>query len=91
MTTTVSVSPKGEVELPKEFRRRKKIKPGMSLRVTEVGDGLYVTPLPEPSEQELRQIIASAGSLSRHQTSEDEKMVRGAIAEYRNERRPRRR
>src|SRR5437870_766653 len=69
MTTTVSVSQKGQVELPAEFRRRKKIKPGMSLRVTEIGDGLYVTPLLEPTEQELREIIAAAGSLARRETS----------------------
>jgi bifunctional DNA-binding transcriptional regulator/antitoxin component of YhaV-PrlF toxin-antitoxin module len=87
MTTTVNVSKKGEVELPEEFRRRKKIKPGMALRVTEVGDGLYVTPLPEPTEQELREVIAAAGSLAGRQTAEEEEKVRKTIAEYREERR----
>ncbi len=90
MTTTVSVLPKGQVELPEEFRRRKKIKPGMALRVTEVGDGLYVTPLPEPTEQELREVIAAAGSLARRQTPEDERMVQRTIAEFREEKRRKR-
>ena len=63
MTTTVSVSESGQVELPREFRKRKKIKPGTALRVTEIGDGLYVTPVLEPTERELREVIAAAGSL----------------------------
>lgn len=91
MTTTVNVSQKGEVELPEGFRRRKKIKPGAALRVTEVGDGLYVTPLPEPTEKELREVIAAAGSLTRRQTHEDEKMVQDVIAAYRQEKRRKRR
>ncbi|MGA2175072.1 MAG: AbrB/MazE/SpoVT family DNA-binding domain-containing protein [Verrucomicrobiota bacterium] len=90
MTTTVSVSQTGQVELPEEFRRRKKIKPGATLRVTEVGDGLYVTPLTEPTERELRAVIATAGSLTRYQTAEDEEMVREVVAEYRDEKRRKR-
>ena len=46
--------------MPEEFCRRKKIKPDTALRVTEVADGLYVTPVPEPSEKELREVIAAA-------------------------------
>ena len=87
MTTTVNVSRKGHMELPEEFRKRKKIKPGTAVRVTEVGDGLYVTPLSEPSEQELKRVIAAAGSLTGRQTPEDQEMVRKAIADYRKEKR----
>jgi bifunctional DNA-binding transcriptional regulator/antitoxin component of YhaV-PrlF toxin-antitoxin module len=87
MTTTVSVSQTGQVELPEEFRRRRKIKPGATLRVTEVGEGLYFTPLTEPTERELRAVIAAAGSLTGCQTAEDEAMVRKAVAEYREEKR----
>ena len=90
MTTTVSVSQKGRVELPKGFRKRKKIKPGTALRMTEVGEGLYVTPLPEPTAKELREVIAAAGSLTRRQTREEEEMVQNAIAEYRQEKRGKR-
>jgi len=87
MTTTISVSEKGEVALPEQYRRRKKIKPGTALRVTEVGNGLYVTPVPEPSERELREVAAAAGSLSRHQTAEDEKLVHDMIVRYRKSKR----
>jgi len=87
MTTTVSVSPNGQVELPEEFRKRKKIKPGTVLRVTEIGEGLYVSPLPRPTEKELREIIAASGSLTRRQTAEDDEMVQHVIAEYRAEKR----
>jgi hypothetical protein len=90
MTTTVSVSPKGLLELPEDFCKRKKIKPGTALRVTEVGDGLYVTPLPEPTEKELREVIAAAGSLTRRQTAEEEVMVQHVIADYRAGKRKRR-
>lgn len=90
MTTTVSVSSRGQVELPEEFCKRKKIKPGTALRVTEVADGLYVTPVPEPTEKELREVIAAAGSLNHRQTPEENEMVENVIAEYRQQKRRKR-
>jgi hypothetical protein len=90
MTTTINVSPKRQMELPKDFCERKKIKPGTALRVTEVGDGLYVTPLPEPTEKELPEVIAAAGSLRRRQTAEEEEIVQQVITDYRAEKRKRR-
>ena len=90
MTTTVSVSQKGQVELPKAFRKRNKIRAGMALRITEVAGGLYVTPLAEPSLKELRKVIAAAGSLTRPQTRDEEEMVEDIIAEYRQEKRRKR-
>ncbi len=78
------------MELPLEFRKRNKIKPGTALRVTEVGDGLYVTPLGEPSEKQLREVITAAGSLTRRQTGTEEEMVRAMIQEYRDEKRRKR-
>ena len=83
MTTTISVSQKGQVELPEDFCKRKNIKPGTALRVTEVGDGVYVTPVPEPTEMELEEVIAAAGSLARRETPADEAMVQQVIAGYR--------
>lgn len=91
MTTTVSVSRNGQMELPKEFRKRKNIKPGTALRVIEVGDGLYVTPLAEPTEKEWRAVIAAAGSLTRRETREDEAMVQKVIVDHRNGKRRKRR
>ncbi len=87
MTTTVSVLKNGEVELPEDFRRRNKIKPGTALRVTEVGGGLYVTAHAEPTEKELREVIAAAGSLTRPQSKAEEKMLRETITGYRAEQR----
>ena len=87
MTTTISVSTKRQVVLPKEFCDRKRIKPGTALRVTEVGEGLYVTPVAEPTEEELKQVLASAGSLMRKQNVEEEKMVQKLIHDYRQEKR----
>ena len=91
MTTTISVSTKRQVVLPKPFCERKRIKPGTALRVTEVGDGLYVTPVTEPTEQELKQVLASAGSLLRRQNPEEEQMIQQVIHEYRQEKRRRKR
>jgi len=90
MTTTVSVSSEGNLKLPEEFRRRRKIKPGTALRVTEIGNGLYVTPVAEPTEKELREVIATAGSLRAGQRPEDEDMVHRIIAEYRKEKQQKR-
>ena len=88
MTTTISVTMKRQVVLPKRFCERKKIKPGTALRVTEVGDGLYVTPIAEPTEKELKEVIGCAGSLRRRQTPDEEKLVQDVIADYRAEKRP---
>ncbi|HEX3719511.1 MAG TPA: hypothetical protein VH595_16275 [Verrucomicrobiae bacterium] len=90
MTTTVNVLPKGKVELPEGFRRRRGIKEGTALRVTEVGDGLYVTALQEPTEEELQAVIASAGSLSRRQSAKEEELVNRTIADFRREKRRKR-
>lgn len=91
MTTTISVTTKRQVVLPKTFCDRKNIKPGTALRVTEVAGGLYVTPIAEPTEQELKGVIASAGSLRRRQTPAEEELVQELITQHRAEKRPRRR
>jgi len=87
MTTTVSVLTKRQVELPKDYCDRKRIRPGTALRVTEVSGGLFVTPLAEPTERELKEVIAAAGSLTRRQSAEEEATVKQVIAAYRGERR----
>jgi len=87
MTTTISMTAQGQLALPEDFCKRKRIKPGMALRVTEVGDGLYVTPIPEPTEEELKEVVAAAGSLTHGQTVEEEAMVQQVVDEYRAEKR----
>lgn len=91
MTTTVSVLKNGGVELPEDFRKRHKIKAGTTLRVTEVSGGLYVTAHAEPTERELRAVVAAAGSLTRPQSKDEEDMLRETIAGYRAEKRHARR
>jgi bifunctional DNA-binding transcriptional regulator/antitoxin component of YhaV-PrlF toxin-antitoxin module len=75
MATAMNFPPNGQMNLPETLRERRKIRPGAALRVTGMGEGSYVTPLPEPSEQELREFIAAAGSLTRAETPEGEAMV----------------
>jgi AbrB family looped-hinge helix DNA binding protein len=87
MTTTISVTTKRQVVLPKAFCDRKNIKPGTALRVTEVADGLYVTPIAEPTEAELKEVVASAGTLRRRQTDEEETLVHRLVADYRGKKR----
>jgi len=87
MTTTISVTTKRQVVLPKAFCDRKKIKPGSALRVTEIADGLYVTPIAEPNERELLEVIAQAGSLRRRQAAGEEELVSRVIADYRAKKR----
>jgi AbrB family looped-hinge helix DNA binding protein len=53
----MTVTTKRQVVLPKTMCERKRIRPGTSLRVTEVGDGFYVTPAPEPTEAELAAVF----------------------------------
>ena len=56
-TTTITVTTKRQVVLPKAMCERKRIVPGTSLRITEVGDGFYVTAVPEPTEAELAAVF----------------------------------
>lgn len=91
MTTTINVSTKRQVVLPKRFCDRKNIRPGTALRVSEVGDGLYVTPIAEPTEKELAEVMAAAGSLRRRQTAKEDQMVAALIREYRQEKAARKR
>jgi hypothetical protein len=83
MTTTISVTTKRQVVLPKAFCDRKRIRPGTALRVTEVAGGLYVTPIAEPTDRELNEVIACAGSLRRRQTPADEARIGELIAQHR--------
>ena len=49
-----------------------------------------MSPVPEPTEKELKQVIAAADSLTRRQTPEDEEMVQRVITDYREEKRRKR-
>jgi len=77
VTTTITVTTKRQVVLPKAMCERKKIRPGTSLRISEVGDGFYVTPVPEPTEAELAEVFKALdrGRRTRPITDEDESQI----------------
>ena len=83
MTTTVQVSASGTVALPEAFRRRRKIEPGMGLRVTDMGESILLTPVYPPSEEELAAVIADAGGPGPVETSKARKQVEAAIERVR--------
>ena len=43
--TTVTVSPKYQVVIPKEIRKRLKLKPGQKLQIFQIGNKLEVIPI----------------------------------------------
>ena len=83
MTTTVQVSASGTVALPEAFRRRRKIEPGMGLRVTDMGESILLTPVYPPSEEELAAVIADAGGPGPVETPKARKQVEAAIERVR--------
>jgi bifunctional DNA-binding transcriptional regulator/antitoxin component of YhaV-PrlF toxin-antitoxin module len=89
MTTTITVTTKRQVVLPKAMCERKRIGPGTSLRITELGDGFYVTPVPEPTEAELLAVFnALDGGHQPHPlTAQDEVSIQAEITQYRSEQR----
>ena len=91
MTTTITVTTKRQVVLPKAMCERKQIKPGTSLRITEVGGGFYVTPIPEPDAAELAAVLKEldAGREHRQITKKDESRIQREIKRHRATQKPR--
>ena len=91
MTTTITVTTKRQVVLPKAMCERKCLRPGTSLRIPEVGQGFYVTPVPEPTEAELAAVFKALdqGRKTRPMTVEDEALIQDEITKYRAEQRRR--
>ena len=91
MTTTITVTTKRQVVLPKAMCERKSIRPGTSLRITEVGDGFYVAPVPEPTEAELAAVfkMLDKGRRTQPMSPTDEASTQEAIERYRAEQRRR--
>ena len=89
MTTTITVTTKRQVVLPKAMCERKRIQPGTSLRITEVGEGFYVTPVPEPTEAELTAVFKALdeGRRTRPITTADEARIQEEIKKHRAGRR----
>jgi bifunctional DNA-binding transcriptional regulator/antitoxin component of YhaV-PrlF toxin-antitoxin module len=89
VTTTITVTTKRQVVLPKSMCERKRIRAGTSLRITEVGEGFYVTPVPEPTEAELAAVFKAldAGRRTRLITAKEEVVIQDEITKYRAEKR----
>jgi AbrB family looped-hinge helix DNA binding protein len=86
-TTTISLTTKRQCVLPKEFCERAGLKPNSQLRVTEINGGLYITPIPEPTEAEFQKIMKVAGGPSKKRfTKSDEDMVNRIVRELRAKR-----
>ena len=86
MTTTISLTSKRQCVLPKNFCERKGLKPHSSLRVTEIGEGLYITPIPEPTVAEFEKVTRlSGGPPTKRFTKKDEQMVLRIIKKNRAE------
>ena len=69
--------------LPEAFRRRRKIEPGMGLRVTDMGESILLTPVYPPSEEELASVIAEAGGPGPVEAPKTRKQVEAAIERVR--------
>jgi bifunctional DNA-binding transcriptional regulator/antitoxin component of YhaV-PrlF toxin-antitoxin module len=87
----MTVTTKRQVVLPKILCERKNIRPGTSLRISEVGAGFYVTPVPEPTEAELAAVlkVLDKGRQTRPITAQDEAYIQDQIGQYRAEQRRR--
>ncbi len=91
MTTTITVTTKRQVVLPKRMCERKRIRPGTALRISEVGDGFYITPVPEPTEAELKAIFQELDRRGQNRpiTPQDEASIQAEVKRYRAEKRRR--
>ena len=87
----MTVTTKRQVVLPKAMCERKRIRAGTSLRITEVGEGFYVTPVPEPTEAELAAVFKALdeGRKAPPISAEDEAVIQDEITKYRAEKRRR--
>ena len=62
MTTTIALTSKNQCTIPKAFVEAAGLKPETQLRVTQIGGGLYITPIPEPTEAEFRRVMKLANT-----------------------------
>ena len=87
MSTTIRVSNKRQVVLPKPYCEQQQIKPGTTVRVTPVADSLYLTPIPLPTEQKLREVFQAAGGPGpEHITPADDELMDESILAVRTRR-----
>ena len=85
MITTITVTRKRQLVLPKELCERAHIAPGSELRVAKVGRGLYFSPLSPPTEKELKEVIRAAGGPLTREPRDAAAKVKAAIQAVRSE------
>ncbi len=83
--TTITVTTKRQVVLPKAMCERKNIRAGTALRISEVANGFYIAPVPEPSEAELDEVLRALDQGRQHKpmTLGDETLIKTEIQKYR--------
>ena len=69
--------------LPEAIRKNRGIKAGTSLRVTEAGESILLTPVHPPTQEELSAVIEAAGGPRRAETAKSRKQVEDAIERVR--------
>ncbi len=83
MTTTVKMAANGRMVLPEALCKSKRLKPGTALRVTDAGEGILLTPVYPPAEEELAAVMAAAGGAGPSETPKTRKQVEAAIERVR--------
>jgi hypothetical protein len=91
VATTIYLTKELHVELPKQFCEQAHIEPGTSLRVTQIGNGLYITPIPEPTEEEFQAVVKASGGPISQMTKENLESVLNATKAVRKRKRNARR
>ncbi len=69
--------------MPEAIRKSRGIKPGTSLRVTEAGESILLTPVHPPTEAELNAVIEAAGGAGPAETAKSRNQVEDAIERIR--------
>ena len=87
MIATITVTTKRQLVLPKRFCERARIVPGSQLRVSQVGNGLFLSPILPPSEQELEEVIRAAGGPITKEPKNAARKIRRALHAVRRQER----
>jgi len=69
--------------LPEGLRKRRGIKAGSALRLTEAGESILLTPVHPPTEEELTAVIDAAGGPGGAETAKSRKQVEAALTRVR--------
>ena len=75
--TTVTVSAKGRIVIPKEFRTKYRLRKGVKVQIVDYGGGLSIVPIPEDPVAALYGMLADGPSLTADLAAErEEELVR---------------